>query len=127
VAATLSTCGAAIYVSDPLVTQGIIVTDLSMAATLGGAFIRVPTNVVTEAVAARFLPAVVESAMSEVFAELSRLFSTAGATSRLYQSIAPGEPMPTDVIARAARPERRLDVTIRPQGYCGGSMSFLCA
>jgi hypothetical protein len=125
VATNASTCAAAIYVSNPLVTQGVIVTDLPLAASLGAAFVRVPTNVVDETVAKRFLPAVIESALNDVFCELTGLFSTRETPTRLYQCIVPGDPMPTDVIVRAAQPVRRLDLRVRPHGYRGGLMSFL--
>lgn len=109
-------------------TAGLVLLDLPLAVTLGGAVATLPPDVVHETLATREITpptvegirAVFESAAVWFASGLPRVFS-------LYQLVGPEDPVPLDVRALSATLGRRRDLVVRVPGYGAGRVSVVLA
>jgi len=118
-----------IYVDTHLATHAIVVADLPAAAHIGAAADLIPVGVATTAVRQHTLPPLLAGRFRSVLEEWPALFDRAAGTAdaqiRLYDAVLAGERPPPDVLALAAAPGRRLDVSVSVRAYGEGRLSLV--
>jgi hypothetical protein len=116
----------AVYVDTHLATRAVVVADLPAAAYIGAAVRLVPVGVASAAVREAALPPVLADRFEEVLRGWAPLFASPGDEAvRLYAAALAGRRPPSDVVALAAAPGRRLDLAVSVRAYGEGRLSVV--
>jgi hypothetical protein len=121
-----STNVVAVYVNDKVNMSAVIVTDLDLAAGMGGALGMLPIGGVEDAIEDGELPELMRDNCYEVLNVLAAVFNVGEAQHvRLYQMFGPGDDVPADVRQLAYAVGGRMDVTLDITGYGSGRLSVV--
>jgi hypothetical protein len=116
----------AVYVDCHTHTAAVVVADLPLAAYTGAAIGLIPAGGAADAVGEGTLPKMLAENFSEVLNIAVGLFNVDGAPHlRLYDTYAPGEAPPPDVVANAKALGNRLDLSVAVTGYGSGALSMV--
>jgi hypothetical protein len=116
----------AVYVNDKVNLSAVIVTDLDLAAGMGGALGMLPIGGVEDAIEEGELPGLIRDNCYEVLNVLAAVFNVGEAQHvRLYQMYGPGEEVPPDATQLAYAVGGRMDVTLDIAGYGTGRFSVV--
>jgi hypothetical protein len=105
-----------------------VILDLPLSAYLGAALGLVPPGGARAAVEDGELPANLEENLGEVVNIAAALFNVPAAPHlKLHQLLAPGSPLPADVVAVLSGIGGRLDLSVEVPNYGSGRMSVVLA
>lgn len=109
-------------------TTGLVLLDLPLAVTLGGATATLPPDVVRETLVTREITLPALEGIRTVLGAASAWFAGGAAgVVALYQLVAPEDPVPLDVRALSSALGRRRDLVVRVPGYGAGRLSVVLA
>jgi len=115
-----------VYVDDRVRTSMVVFADLAMAAYGGAAIGLVPPGGAQDAVDENALPPMLADNFSEILNVMAALFNVEGAPHlRLYQTYAPADTPPADVISAAKALGGRLDFEVKVHGYGLGLLGMV--
>ncbi|MGE5857134.1 MAG: hypothetical protein ACM31K_01455 [Solirubrobacterales bacterium] len=118
----------AIYTGDRLQLGAVMIFDLPLSAYLGAALGLVAPGGARAAVEDGELPANLEENLGEVVNIAAALFNVPGAPHlKLHQLLAPGSPLPADVVGVLSGIGGRLDLSVEVPNYGSGRMSVVLA
>lgn len=116
----------AVYVDDRMRARVVVVADLEFSALAGAAIGLVPPVLAHSAIGRGKVPATLAENLDEVLNVCAAgLNGPDRPHLRLYSVHHVGEQVPTDVLAFAAVPGRRLDLTVHLPTYGDGRLSFV--
>lgn len=116
----------AVYVNDKVNLAAVIVTDLDMAAIMGGALGMLPIGGVEDAIEEGILSELMQDNCYEVLNVLAAVFNVGDAQHvRLHQMYRSGGDLPPDVRRLAYAVGGRMDVTLDVTGYGSGRLSVV--
>lgn len=116
----------AVYVDDRMRARVVAVADLAFSALAGAAIGLVPPVLAHSAIGRGTVPAMLADNLDEVLNVCAAGLNGRGRPHvRLYAVHHVGEEVPTDVLAFAAVPGRRLDLTVHLPAYGDGRLSFV--
>lgn len=106
---------------------GACLLNLTLAACLGAALVRIPVEAATEAATAKKLSGMLRDAMYEVLNIAAQLFRTAGVRHRvvLGEVYIPGQPVPDNVAALLKKPASDIKVEVAIPRYTKGVLTFV--
>lgn len=117
----------AVYVDREFRATALCLVDLPLAAWCAGALALLPRGGVADAVAEGELSELHLEVLHEVVNVLASLLNGRGGThSRLDRLLAPGQPLPGDLVAVTGS-TNRLDLEVGVAGYGSGGLTFVLA
>jgi hypothetical protein len=116
----------AVYVNDKVNLAAVVVTDLPLAALMGGALGMLPIGGIEDTIEEGELTGLIRDNCYEVLNVLAAVFNVGEAQHvRLYQMYGPGDDVPKDVRQLAYAVGGRMDVTLDITGYGTGKLSVI--
>jgi hypothetical protein len=117
----------AVYVNNRVAVSAVVMTNLELAARLGGALGMLPKGGVDDAIKERDLYPMLRDCCYEVLNVMASLFNVPNAQHvRLYEMYGPGgSPAPADVQQLGTMLGNRLDVRLTIAGYGDGLMAVV--
>jgi hypothetical protein len=116
----------AAYVTDKLQVSAVAVTDIELAARMGGALGMLPKGGIDDAIKEGDLSGLLRDNAYEVLNVMAAVFNVENAPHvRLYELYGPVAPVPGDVLALTQTLGNRMDLQLNVAGYGLGHLSII--